>query len=170
MRQCRALANLAAQELIDRHTVDLADRIVQGDVDRSLRIGVATQRAVHPGVQLLDLGDVRADDGGKQDLLDCGRCHLRRLSVPRAMVAAPRADHLCFAPTHDAAFELQAKNGIAFAKACRMADPVMRPADGQSDKKNLPTTDFQAGHAHWRWSSISRSRRLQLTRAVFSFN
>jgi hypothetical protein len=96
-------------------------------------------------VQLLDLGDVRAGDGGKQDLFDCGRCHLRRLSIARAMVAAPCADHLRFAPTHNAAFELQAENCIAFAEACRVAYPVVRPADGQGDEKDLAATDFQAG-------------------------
>src|SRR5439155_18885973 len=73
---------------------------------------------------------------------------LRRLSIARAMVAAPCADHLRFAPTHNAAFELQAKNCIAFAEARRMAHPVVRPADGQGDEKDLAATDFQAGHAH----------------------
>jgi hypothetical protein len=58
------------------------------------------------------------------------------------MIAAPRADHLRFAPAHDAAFELEAKNGIPFAEACRMAYPVMRPADGKCDEKDLATTDF----------------------------
>jgi hypothetical protein len=41
VRQRRAVANLAAQELIDRDTVDLADRIVDGDIDRGLRVGIA---------------------------------------------------------------------------------------------------------------------------------
>jgi len=39
--QRRAVANLAAQELIDRDTVDLADRIMDGDIDRGLRVGIA---------------------------------------------------------------------------------------------------------------------------------
>jgi hypothetical protein len=47
--------------------------LVQRDVDRGLRVGVAARHAVHAGVQLLDLGDIRTGDGGKQDLLDCGR-------------------------------------------------------------------------------------------------
>jgi hypothetical protein len=39
-------------------------------------------------------------------------------------------------------FKLQAKNGIAFAKARRMAYPVVRPADGRGDEKDLAATDF----------------------------
>jgi hypothetical protein len=58
------------------------------------------------------------------------------------MIAAPCTDSLRFAPTHDAAFELEAKNGVAFAEARRMAYPVMRPADGQRDEKDLAATDF----------------------------
>ena len=37
---------------------------------------------------------------------------------------------------------------MAFAEARRMADPVMRPTDGQGDEKDLSPTDLQAGHAH----------------------
>ena len=36
-----SIAFLAAQELIDRDTVDLADRIVDGDIDRGLCVGIA---------------------------------------------------------------------------------------------------------------------------------
>src|SRR6516164_3255553 len=64
------------------------------------------------------------------------------------MVTAPCADHLRFAPTHDSAFEIQAENCIAFAEARRMAYPVVRPADGQGNEKDLAATDLQAGHAH----------------------
>ena len=58
VRDLGAVANLAAEELIDRHAVDLADGIVQRDVDRRLGIGIAAQGPVHARVQLLDLGDV----------------------------------------------------------------------------------------------------------------
>jgi hypothetical protein len=58
VRQRSVLANLAAEELIDRNTIDLPDGIVQGDVDRSLRVGIAAQHTVHARVHLLDLGDV----------------------------------------------------------------------------------------------------------------
>ena len=61
------------------------------------------------------------------------------------MVTAPCADHLRFAPTHDSAFEIQAENCIAFADARRMTYPVVWPADGQGDEKDLAATDFQAG-------------------------
>jgi muconate cycloisomerase len=44
-----------------------------------------------------------------------------------------------------AAFEVQAENCIAFAEARRVAYPVVRPADGQGDEKDLAATDFQAG-------------------------
>src|SRR5262245_20005745 len=37
---------------------------------------------------------------------------------------------------------------VAFAEARGVADPVMRPADGQCDEKHLAAADLQAGHAH----------------------
>jgi hypothetical protein len=64
------------------------------------------------------------------------------------MIAAPGSDHLRLPPPDDAVFKLKAENGIAFADACGMADPVMRPADRQRDQKHLAAADFQAGHAH----------------------
>lgn len=45
------------------------------------------------------------------------------------------------APAHDAVFKLKAKNDIAFAEARGMPHPVMRPADGQGDEKDLAATD-----------------------------
>ena len=143
-----AVADLAAEQLIDRHAVDLADGIVQGDVDGRLGVGIAAQDAVHACVQLLDLGDVLTGDGRQQDLLDRDRRHLRRLAIARAVIAAPGTDHLRLAPADDAVFELEAENRIAFADARGMADPVMRPADRQRDQKDLAAADFQAGHAH----------------------
>ncbi len=146
----RAVANLAAQKLIDRYAVDLADGIMEGDVDGSLRVGITPQDPVHVRVQSLDRGDVLTDDGGEQDVRDRGRRHLGGFSVARAMVAAPGADHLRLAPPDNAAFELKAENHIAFAEACAMADPVMGPTDGQGDEKDLAAADFQAGHVHER--------------------
>ena len=64
------------------------------------------------------------------------------------MVAAPGADHLRLAPADDAALEFEAENGVAFADARGVADPVMRPADRQRHEEDLAATDFQAGHAH----------------------
>ena len=148
VRDRGAVADLAAEELIDRDAVDFADCVVERDVDGRLRVRVAAQDTVHARVQLPDLGDVMAGDGGKQDLGDRGRRHLRRFAVAGAMVAAPGPDHLRLAPPHDAAFEFEAENHVAFADARGMTDPVMRPADWQRHQEDLAAADFQAGHAH----------------------
>ena len=144
----RAVADLAAEQLIDRDAVDFADSVVEGDVDGRFRIGIAAQDAVHAGMQLRDLGDVVAGDGREQDLRDCGRRQFRGFSIAGAVIAAPGTDHLGLAPPDDAVFEREAENHVAFADARGMADPVMRPADRQGHQKDLAAADFQAGHAH----------------------
>ena len=123
VREFGAVAHLAAEQLIDRHAVDLADRVVQRHVDRRLGVGIAAQHAVHAQMQLLDLGDVLPGDGRKQHLLDRHRGHLRRLAVARAVVAAPGADHLRFAPADDAVLELEPQDRVAFADAAPYGRP-----------------------------------------------
>jgi hypothetical protein len=81
---------------------------VQRDVEGGLGVGIAAQHAVHARVELRELGDVLADNGGQQDLGDRGRRHLRRLAVARAVIAAPGGDDLRLAPPDYAAFELEA--------------------------------------------------------------
>jgi hypothetical protein len=68
---------LAPEELIDRNTVDLADRIVQGHVDRSLRIGVATHDAPSPAS-----GECRTHlRPGGSDQLEPGRLQHRKIGA-----------------------------------------------------------------------------------------
>jgi hypothetical protein len=157
VRQRGALAYLAAEQLIDRHAVDLADGIVQGDVDRGLGVGIAAQHAVHAHMQLLDLGDVLPGDGGQQNVLERGRGHGRGLAVARAVIAAPGADDLRLAPADDAALEREPQHDIAFAEPCRMADPMVRAADGQGHQEDLAAADLQARHGHWRRNPARRA-------------
>jgi hypothetical protein len=83
-----------------------------------------------------------------QNFPERGRGHPWGLAVARAMIAAPRADHLRLTPADDAAFKIEAQHDIAFADARAMAYPMMRASNGQRDQEDFAAPDFQTGHRH----------------------
>ena len=82
-------AHQPAQELINRQAVYLAHRIVHGHVEGCLGVGVALDKLVHLGVEVLDPADVLANDQGRQVLVDDDAGAFRRLAELGAVLAAP---------------------------------------------------------------------------------
>lgn len=76
-----AIDGLPAKQGVDRHVADLPDQIMEGEVDRGLRLVVVARERVHPADDLLDPGRILTQqDPGSEEVAD--HRHHRILRFP----------------------------------------------------------------------------------------
>ena len=103
MRDRDLLADPPAEQLVDGDAESLALDVVEGLVQRCLRVRVALDGYIHPLMGSFEVEGVAALEGGSKCRLDEPNRQWRRLAEITAVIAAPFLEDRCFPEPLDSA-------------------------------------------------------------------
>jgi hypothetical protein len=127
----------AAQQLMDRNVVYLADRVVERDVQCRLGLRVSLDGFIHFAVESRNVADILADQGRRQKRIDDQLGCLRCFAVARLVFAAPILQDLSRAEPNDATCDVNLDNDVIAPDWRSVPGPSMGPPDGQYNSNDL---------------------------------